>query len=230
MLETALRSGAWLRAGLKIPLQSQKEVVEAIQSSAEEVIIQDDDTARETNLYLTMWLPLRCLETSSCTAVWKMVGHSVSVNKQFLRTRAVKRGFWVMTPKATERFRTKGTRQKTRIESIVQITVLRFLSFERREATLSNFRLYWGNLGLPQWLSGKEFVCNARDSGSIPGLGRSTGGECGNSLQQFCLEILVARGAWQATVHRVAKSRTQLKWLKMLKRRVIGCLKLGRGE
>ena len=41
MLETALRSGVWLRAGLKISLQSQKEVVETIQISAEEVIIQE---------------------------------------------------------------------------------------------------------------------------------------------------------------------------------------------
>ena len=29
--------------------------------------------------------------------------------------------------------------------------------------------------GLPWWLSGKEFTCNARDVGLIPGLGRSPG-------------------------------------------------------
>ena len=34
--------------------------------------------------------------------------------------------------------------------------------------------------GLPWWLSGKEFICNAADKGSIPGLGRSPGGEHGN--------------------------------------------------
>ena len=31
-------------------------------------------------------------------------------------------------------------------------------------------------MGLPWWLSGKESVCNAGDTGSIPGLGRSPGG------------------------------------------------------
>ena len=44
----------------------------------------------------------------------------------------------------------------------------------------------------------------------IPGLGRSPGGENGNPLQYFCLENSMNRGAWRATVHRVAKSRTRL--------------------
>ena len=50
-----------------------------------------------------------------------------------------------------------------------------------------------------------------RDAGSIPGLGRSGGGR-GNPLQYSCLENRMDRGAWWATVHRVAKSQTQLKW------------------
>ena len=45
------------------------------------------------------------------------------------------------------------------------------------------------------------------DSGSIPGLGRSPGGGPGNPLQDSCLENPMDRGAWQATVHRVAKRR-----------------------
>ena len=49
--------------------------------------------------------------------------------------------------------------------------------------------------------------------GLIPGLGRFPGGEHGNPLQYFCLENPMDRGAWWATVHRVAKSRTWLKWL-----------------
>ena len=52
-----------------------------------------------------------------------------------------------------------------------------------------------------------------RDAGSIPGLGRSPGGGHGNPLQDSCLENLMDRGAWQATVHRVAKSWTRLKQL-----------------
>ena len=49
-----------------------------------------------------------------------------------------------------------------------------------------------------------------RDSGSIPGWGRSLGGGHGNPLQYSCLENAMDRGAWWATVHRVAKSWTQL--------------------
>ena len=52
-----------------------------------------------------------------------------------------------------------------------------------------------------------------RDMCSIPGWGRSPGGGHGNPLQYSCLENSMDRGAWWATVHRVAKSRTQLKWL-----------------
>ena len=52
-----------------------------------------------------------------------------------------------------------------------------------------------------------------RDSNSIPGLGRSLGGGHGNPLQYSCLENSMGRGAWQATVHGVAKSRTGLKQL-----------------
>ena len=52
-----------------------------------------------------------------------------------------------------------------------------------------------------------------RDIGSIPRLGGSPGGGHGNPLQYSCLENLLDRGAWKATVHRVAKSWTWLKWL-----------------
>ena len=51
------------------------------------------------------------------------------------------------------------------------------------------------------------------DLGLIPGLGRSPGGGHGNPLQYSCLEKPMDRGAWQATVHRFAKSWTQLKQL-----------------
>ena len=50
-----------------------------------------------------------------------------------------------------------------------------------------------------------------RDVGSIPGLGRSPGEGNGDPLQYSCLENPMDRGAWQAMVHRVAKSWTQLK-------------------
>ena len=50
-----------------------------------------------------------------------------------------------------------------------------------------------------------------RDAGSISGLGGSPEGGHGNPLQYSCLENLMHRGAWQAIVHGVAKSRTRLK-------------------
>ena len=66
-------------------------------------------------------------------------------------------------------------------------------------------------LGLPWGLSGKEFACDAGDTGgagSIPGLGRFPGGGYGNPLQYPCLENPMDRGAWCAAVHVVAKSWT----------------------
>ena len=52
-----------------------------------------------------------------------------------------------------------------------------------------------------------------RDVGSIPGLGRSPGGGHSNPLQSSCLEIPMDGGTWRAIVHRIAKSRIQLKRL-----------------
>jgi len=52
-----------------------------------------------------------------------------------------------------------------------------------------------------------------RDIDSIPGSGRTPGGGHSNLCQCSCLENPMERRAWWATVHRVAKSRTQLKRL-----------------
>ena len=91
-----------------------------------------------------------------------------------------------------------------------------------------NHHLFWvegeeteGKLGfagyhLPaQGFSGgsedKGSACNAGDPGSIPALGRSPGEGNSNPFQYSCLENPMDRGAWQATVHGVAKSLTRLK-------------------
>ena len=50
----------------------------------------------------------------------------------------------------------------------------------------------------------------AADVGSIPRLGRSPGEGNGNLLQYSCLGNPMDRGAWQTTVHGVAKSQTQI--------------------
>ena len=51
-------------------------------------------------------------------------------------------------------------------------------------------------------------AADIRDPGLIPGSGRSPGGGHGNSFQYSSLENSMDRGAWQATIHGVAKSPT----------------------
>ena len=79
----------------------------------------------------------------------------------------------------------------------------------------SLFGLVIGSSGyrLPWQLSDKDSACKAGDLGSIPGSGRSSSGERNGCypLQYSCLEGPMNRGAWQATVHGVAKSRTRLR-------------------
>ena len=62
--------------------------------------------------------------------------------------------------------------------------------------------------GFPGGSDGKEPACNAGDLGLISGLGRFPGEGHGNLLQDSGLENSMDRGAWWATVHRVAKSQT----------------------
>ena len=60
----------------------------------------------------------------------------------------------------------------------------------------------------PGGLVVKNLPTNAGDVGSIPGMRRSPGRGNGNPLQYACLGNLTDRGAWQATVHGMAKSQT----------------------
>ena len=64
----------------------------------------------------------------------------------------------------------------------------------------------WNNLGLITvilwWLSGTESACSVGVSGRLPGEGN------GNPLQYSCPGNPMDRGAWQGTVHGVAKSPT----------------------
>ena len=64
--------------------------------------------------------------------------------------------------------------------------------------------------GFPGGSEVKASARNAGDPGSIPGSGRSPGEGNGNPLQYSYLGNPMDRGAWWPTVHRVAKSRTQL--------------------
>ena len=51
----------------------------------------------------------------------------------------------------------------------------------------------------------KNLPANTGDTGSIPGSGRSPGEGNANALHPSCLEIPMDRGAWQATIHKVAR-------------------------
>ena len=56
----------------------------------------------------------------------------------------------------------------------------------------------------------KESACNAGDPSSIPGSGRSPGEGNGNPIQYSCLENPMNGEAWQATVHGVKKSHSDM--------------------
>ena len=71
------------------------------------------------------------------------------------------------------------------------------------ESTGSSFQDFY-NRSFPHCSVGKESTCNA-DQDSIPGSRRFPGEGNGNTLQYSCLENLMDRGAWQDTVHGVAR-------------------------
>ena len=66
------------------------------------------------------------------------------------------------------------------------------------------------DMDFPGASDGKESTCNAGDLSSIAGLGRCPGGDHGNSVRYSYLENPMDRGAWQVTVHGIAKSGTRL--------------------
>ena len=66
--------------------------------------------------------------------------------------------------------------------------------------------------GFPGGSEVKESACNVGGLSLIPGSGRSPGEGNGNPLQYSCLENPMDAGAWWATVHGVAKSRTRLSY------------------
>ena len=69
--------------------------------------------------------------------------------------------------------------------------------------------------GFPGGSDNKERIClQSGRPGSIPGLGRPPGGGHGKPLQNSCLENPMDRGAWQAVIHGITKSRTPLNMTK----------------
>ena len=70
--------------------------------------------------------------------------------------------------------------------------------------------MYFSYMGFSSDSVVKNSPANAGDAGSIPGLARFPGEGNGNPLQYSCLEKLMDRGAWQATIHEITKSWAQL--------------------
>ena len=62
-------------------------------------------------------------------------------------------------------------------------------------------------MGFPGGSDSKDSACNAGDLGLSPGSGKSPGEGNGYLLQYSCLENSMDRGAWQAVVHGVAKTK-----------------------
>ena len=85
---------------------------------------------------------------------------------------------------------------------------------EAREADFA-LGLHPGSLfqGTQNWLQALHKSEKNQKIGLIPGSERFPGGGHGDPLQHSFLDNPMDRGAWQAIVHRVAKSQTQLKWL-----------------
>ena len=111
---------------------------------------------------------------------------------------------------------------QTRTLEWVAIPFSRGSSRPRNQTQISciagRFFTVWANkqeqqkpdLDFPSGSDGNESSCNVWDSSSIPGSGRFPGEGDGYLLQYSCLRNSMGRGAWQAMVHGVAKSRTRL--------------------
>ena len=96
------------------------------------------------------------------------------------------------------------------LSSLVSLSVIQ-IDQKPKSPCGPGFKGRRGQNSLPQDFpggsDGKESTCKG---GLIPGLGRSPGGGHGNPLQYSSLENPMDRGVWWASVHGVAKSRTQL--------------------
>ena len=96
------------------------------------------------------------------------------------------------------------------LSALFSVYVMKDKSKKKKKKTYQQHMRICRNLLLVVLLV-KNLPANAgdiRDVGLIPGLGRSPGEGHGNPLHYSCLENPMDRGAWWATVHRVAKSWT----------------------
>ena len=113
----------------------------------------------------------------------------------------------VRVKKECEKAALKLNIQKTKI--MASSPIISWQIDGKRMETVTDFVLGGSKItAFPGGSEDKASACHAGDLGLIPGLGRSPGEGNGNPLQYSCLENSMDRGAWRATVHGVAKSRT----------------------
>ena len=100
--------------------------------------------------------------------------HQVMLSEFFSSECTVEKGEWIHTQDFPD------------IPPAKQETSVRFLGQEDPlEKGYLSIPVFWD---FPGGSEGEESACNAEDLGSIPGLGRSPGGEHGNPFQYSCLE------------------------------------------
>ena len=85
----------------------------------------------------------------------------------------------------------------------IPVELFQILKDDAVKVLQSIYQQIW--LGFPHSSVGKDSACSAGDLSSMPGLGRSPGEGNGNPFQYSCLENPMNRGAWQVTVHGVAR-------------------------
>ena len=117
-------------------------------------------------------------------------------------------------------------KSRTRLSDWTEETTPRWL-YKRRSFPyndhlkgVSHFAVHVANMahttyemGILQWLSGKESTSSVGDPSWISGLGRCPGEGNGNPLQYSCLGNPMNRGAWGATIHGVTKESDTTEWL-----------------
>ena len=148
--------------------------------------------------------------------------HSLLVYvKQFIITERVSQ-LWIVGDKSlfqTKRHSRLGMKwaliQSSQVELVPLKQWLHILQSEpsKTKEIRKTSLLFKPTLGSPGGTMVNNLPSNAgytRDTGSIPGLGRSPGVGNGNPLQYSCLENSMDRGVWQATVYGVANKGTQL--------------------
>ena len=96
--------------------------------------------------------------------------------------------------------------------SVIKYNVIyKLTTFEHvKKLVERSWAIYTSNITLSDFPCEWESAYNAQNPSSIPGSGSSPGVGNSNSLQYSCLENSMDREVWQATIHQVAKSQTQL--------------------